>query len=44
MMRKTTKDMTNKERVYFLDSHVKAISAPLEMFRKASASGHGDEK
>jgi hypothetical protein len=44
MMRADTKDMTNEERVFFMECHIEAISKPLEMFKGAVAKGQGDKK
>lgn len=35
ILREDTEDMTNEERVFLLESHIEAISIPLERFRSA---------
>ena len=40
-LRAETKDMTNEERVYFLDSHIKAVSAAMERFEQAMKADAG---
>jgi len=43
LLRADTVDMTNEERVFFLDSLVTAIGAANEVFKKAVAEGNGDK-
>lgn len=43
-LRADTKDMTNEERVYFLEAHLTAVGGATDIFRKAVAAGHGDAK
>jgi hypothetical protein len=44
LLRAETKDITNEERVFFLEALRTAIKAAEDVFRTAVEQGHGNEK